>query len=571
MPSSEAQQPLPPVGHDPLVPAIASVCGAVMMTAALGPELVYPLNVEWLMRGDFSVHFFGWHLYRNGPWTLPPGATPHLMWPMGGSVGLTDSIPLAAVPFKLFSPWLPVFFQFIGMWLVLSAALQGAFGALLMQLATPRPVLQWLGALLFVLSPPLILRFGHPALTAHWLLLAALWLVLRPGADQVSPRRAIAWAVLAAATAAVQPYLLPMVLTIAGAASLRQCLAAPRRVLVIALQGVSVLASTWMALWLSGSLMVPGGDGLTIGGFGAYSANLLTFIMPTESQTLFAPGPFRYANPSQYEGYSYLGAGMLFLAVVVVGARLAAPRPRAWWAAMRPHLPLIAGLLFLAAMAVGPVVTAGARTLVTYDAAWWGPLATFRSNGRMIWALHYAIVTALVFAAARFRPRVALVVLGLAVAVQAADVAGMSRDVHSAGDYGFRDPLVSRFWRIVPPHYERLVLVPSNLCDRGGAIDYRPFALVAGRFGLALNAGGASRHDQRRTAAYCGEVQQEVRDGLSAPGTLYVVRADLLPALMAPDAAHPPTCTTVDGFGVCFAPRSQQAWQQAVDAGPPGR
>ena len=557
----------PPVRHDPLVPAIAGVCGAFLMTAALGPELVYPLNVEWLLRGDFSVHFFGWHLYRSGPWTLPLGATPHLMWPMGGSVGLTDSIPLAAVVFKLFSAWLPPLFQFIGMWLVLSAALQGVFGALLMQLATPRPVLQWLGAMLFVLSPPLIIRFGHPALTAHWLLLAALWLALQADADRVSRRRAVAWAALGAVTAAVQPYLLPMVLTIAGAASVRQLLAAPRQVLSIALYGVVALAATWVGLWQSGSLMVPGGDGLTIGGFGAYSANLLTFIMPTESQTLLAPGYFRAATPTQYEGYSYLGAGVLMLCLVVAIARLAAPRPRAWWAAARPHLPLVAGLLFLAAMAVGPVVTAGSRTLLTYDSAWWGPLTTFRSNGRMIWALHYAIVTALAFAAARFTPRAALVVLGLAVAVQAADVAGMSRDVHSAGDYGFRDPLESRFWTVAPPHYERLVLVPSNLCDRNGAVDYRPFALVAGRFGLALNAGGASRHDVRRTAAYCEALQQEIRDGMSTPGTLYVVRADLLPSLVPPDAARRPTCTVVDGFGVCFAPGSERPWQHEVDAG----
>lgn len=556
-----------PVRHDPLVPAVAGVCGAVLMTAALGPALVYPLNVEWLMRGDFSVHFFGWHLYRNGPWTLPLGATPHLMWPMGGSVGLTDSIPLAAVVFKLFAAWLPPVFQFIGMWLVLSAALQGVFGALLLQLATPRPVLQWLGAMLFVLSPPFIIRFGHPALTAHWLLLAALWLSLKSDADRVSRRRAIAWAALAAVTAAVQPYLLPMVLTIAGAASLRQILATPRQLLSIAQHGAAALAAAWVALWQAGSLMVPGADGLTIGGFGAYSANLLTFIMPTESQTLLAPGYFRYASPAQYEGYSYLGAGMLLLAAIVVLRLLAAPRPRVWLAASRPHLPLVVGLLFLAAMAVGPVVTAGSRTLLTYDSAWWGPLATFRSNGRMIWALHYAIVTAVVFAAARFRPRVALVALGVAVAVQAADVAGMSRDLHSAGGYGFRNPLESHFWTVVPPHYERLVLVPSNLCDRNGAVDYRPFALVAGRFGLALNAGSASRHDLRRTAAYCEALRQEIRDGLSAPGTLYVVRADLLPALAPPDAARRPACAAIDGFGVCFAPDSERMWQHEFDAG----
>ena len=210
IPTDEQPQPRA-VRHDPLVPVIAGVCGALVMTAALGPAQVYPLNVEWVMRGDYHVHFFGWHLYRTGPWTLPLGATPNLLWPVGSSVGLTDSIPLAAVFLKLLNPLLPPMFQYLGVWLVLCFALQGVFGALMMQLATPRPLLQWLGAMLFILSPPLIIRFGHPALVAQWVLLAALWLSLKPDADRVSTRRAVAWALLAAATAAIQPYLLLMV------------------------------------------------------------------------------------------------------------------------------------------------------------------------------------------------------------------------------------------------------------------------------------------------------------------------------------------------------------------------
>ena len=293
-------QPAGSARHDPLVPAIAAAIGAVGLTAAFGPALVYPPNVEWLMRGDFPVHFLGWHLYRSGPWTLPPGATPHLMWPVGGSVSLTDSIPLASFVFKLFSPWLPATFQFIGMWLVLSFALQGAFGALLMQLATPRRWLQGLGAMLFVLSPPLIIRFGHPALTAHWLILAALWLALRGDAEHASPRGAVRWMALAAATAAIQPYLLPMVLGIMGAVCLRQLIVTPRRAHLPALHGAAGLAAAWASLWASGSFVVPDADGLAVGGFGAYSANLLTFVMPSQSQTLLSPGYFRQANPLQY-------------------------------------------------------------------------------------------------------------------------------------------------------------------------------------------------------------------------------------------------------------------------------
>ena len=48
-----------------------------------------------------------------------------------------------------------------------------------------------------------------------------------------------------------------------------------------------------MALWQSGSLMVRSEEGLEIAGFGGWSANLLTFIMPLEAGSRFGPGPIR--------------------------------------------------------------------------------------------------------------------------------------------------------------------------------------------------------------------------------------------------------------------------------------
>ena len=98
-----------------------------------------------------------------------------------------------------------------------------------------------------------------------------------------------------------------------GAAYLRQVIANPRRIVTIALSAGLGLAAAWVALWQSGSFMVRSDDGLNIGGFGEWSANLLTFIMPTEPLTLLAPGPIPYARATQYEGYAYLGGGMVLL------------------------------------------------------------------------------------------------------------------------------------------------------------------------------------------------------------------------------------------------------------------
>jgi hypothetical protein len=544
----------------------------IVMTALLGPSVVHPANVDWLMRGDFSLHFLGWHLYRTGPWTLPLGATPLLIWPVGSSVGLTDSIPLASAFFKLFDAWLPPVFQFIGLWLVACVALQGVFGALLTRLATSRVELQVLGGLIFILSPPLIYRFGHAALTAHWLILAALYLSLRDGADVPSRRGALAWALLGAATAAIQPYILLMVVLLMLAAFARQVLASPSQLATIARHAALALAVSWLALWQSGSLMVPGEDGLTMGGFGAYSANLLTFVMPTEGRTLFSPGPVGYASPWQYEGYAYLGAGVLLLCAVVPIVTLWQRVMRAHPASMVPvaprhrlrHVPMVVALAVLALMAFGPAITAGTQTLFTYDGRVWGPLLAFRTNGRMIWPLFYAVVTMPVLAAARFRGRTALVILATAALAQAIDVAAMSRFVGEVRTHGYRNPLNSRFWQAAAPHYRRLVLIPSNLCDRNGFVDYLPFALLAGQHGLAINAGATARYDTRRAAGYCQSLAAETASGLFDADTLYVIRPDMLAGLGIATRERS-ACGIVDGFGVCFARETRDRWRNAVD------
>ena len=549
------------------VPLLAGLLGATGFTACLGPSQVDPTNIDWLMRGDFGLHFLGFHLYRHGPWTLPLGAAPLLIWPVGSSVGLTDAIPVLAFVFKLIDPLLPENFQFIGLWLVLSFALQGLFGALLMRLATPNPVLQLLGAMLLILSPPLIFRIGHAALTAHWLLLASLWLSLRTDADIPSWRLTAAWAAVGFLAAAIQPYLLLMVMLLLLAAHVRQFIAGPKRFMRIALHLLLCCAAAGLALWQSGSLGVTAESGLELGGFGAWSANLVSLISPTEWETVFFPGPFGYQRFEQYEGYAYLGAGTFFLAAIAFISflwQLTIVRGFSWPRGIWRHAPMLAALLFLFAMALGPGITLGPRVLYAYDPAWWGPLRIFRTNGRMIWPVFYAVVVGILFAIGRLSNRRAVALCIIGVALQAVDLAGMAERVRDVGRFGFRDPLRSDFWTVVPPHYKRLVLIPTNLCTRDGFVDFFPFALLAGRFSMPINAGSTARFDWQKTLAYCHELDREIRDGLRSPDSLYIVRVDHLP-LVLPRTGETPMCTVVDRYGVCFAPETYARWRDAYD------
>jgi hypothetical protein len=548
-----------------VVPVVAGVIGATVMTASLGWSVVNPTRYEWLMHGDYGLHFLGWHLYRRGPWTLPVGATPLHVWPIGSSIGLTDSIPIVGIPLKLFDAVLPEVFQYIGLWLVLSVAMQAVFGVLLMRVVTTRVSLQMLGAMLIMLSPPLFYRINHAALTAHWLVLAALWLSLRPDADVASWRLGAWWAAVCGVTAATQPYMLLMVAVLMVAAHARQGLVAPRQIVRAGLNGAMALAASGLALWQSGSLMIRSNEGLEVGGFGVWSTNLLSFIMPTEANTLFFPGLFPYEHREQYEGYAYLGLGMLLLALVALVAAVRAMSRAGWWRGRVRYLPFALALAFLTAMALGPQITAGTHTLLTYDRSWWAPLRVFRTSGRMVWPIYYATVIGVLFVIARrFSNRTALALLTIGLATQAIDLAGMTRYLGDVRAFGFRDPLVNPFWSTVAPRYDGFLLIPSNLCSVDGYIDFNPFLLHAGIERIGVNAGMTARYDVRKARAHCDELRHEVRTGLKSNRALYIVRPDLVAEIQA-SSKDRVICTVIDGHVVCYTRDSLARWPVDFD------
>ncbi len=267
--------------------------GLFAFEASLGIALAHPRYIDWLLYGeDARVHFLGWHMYRHAAWTFPIGQTPSFVYPFGTSVGLTDSIPILAFAFKAIDPLLGGDWQYIGLWLLSCWVLQGVFVALLVSAATSSGVLQALGAALFVMSPPLLLRWGHAALSAHWMLLAALWLYFAPWARESARRSLIAWVALVGLASATHPYLAAMVLSLAGASYMRAVIERPSKWLTNAVLPLGLL-TIWsgFVLWQAGYFVRGSGISGELG-FGDYSMNVLAPLMPGVSSAIFGQGPF---------------------------------------------------------------------------------------------------------------------------------------------------------------------------------------------------------------------------------------------------------------------------------------
>ncbi|MFP2903908.1 DUF6311 domain-containing protein [Pyxidicoccus sp. 3LFB2] len=566
----------PPGRWSGLLPWVGAALGVLWYLLVGGGRTLDPTNLDWLGGGDHAQHVLGWLHVRGTPWGFPLGSTNTLVHPLSVSVGYTDSNPWVSVLLKPFSRWLPQDFQFIGPWLALCFALQGALGVKLMERLTPHATQRLLGACLFVLTPVLLSRSGHDTLCAHWLLLGMLWLHLRPRADTRAAWRDVRGALLLNGLAAgIHPYLVVMVLTLTVA--LLYTLVR-REHLLSARAGGAALAGVLLEVGTLFFLFGYLGGGASLGaelGFGFFSADMLALINPQGWSKLLPTLPH---GPGQYEGFGYLGTGALALAVVLLLSR-----PSSWWPRARETL-MARGPL---ALAVGALTLAAFSTVMTVAGfkvlslrgvtqALLPVLAPFRASGRFIWVLDYAMLTGILGLVTwrwRERPRVATALLLGAVLLQALDTDDLWFRGRFHGEPWPR--LRAPEWAHVDPSYRHIVLFPPAIkgldspCTDPGFPEnaYVRFGDLAYRKGMTTNSAYLARFDAVRLRAVCEALRADVESGRFAEDTLYVVDTKELAAFQRPESGL--ACGVLDGYTVCVATKEGRFREALLRAGAP--
>lgn len=394
-----------------------------------------PLDVtnDAFLRGgyveqDVQQHYAGWLFYRQSPLGLPLGFTSFINWPAGLSVAFTDSIPLFAALFRLLAPLLPATFQYFGWYTLLCFALQGGFAALLTGLFIRSNAAALLAALPFVFSPVLLERaFRHTSLAAHFLILGALYYyVLSHRQNRFAYKGLFA---LNCLTFALHPYFVPMTYAVTFALLVEYAVR-NRRFARPALYLAGSLTATLAVGWLFGVFSGGSGAGGSGISYGHFCMNLNALWNPSSlggRWSLFLPQ--QNQTLGNYDGFNYLGLGLLLGCVGVAGWALTyrkKTRPLTW---CKRHFCLLAVCLCLAAFAVSNVVTANGAILFRL------PLprflvelaTTFRSSGRLFWPVYYLLMLLCVAGLTRMFGRVKgreLSVAALAVlcAVQLADL-----------------------------------------------------------------------------------------------------------------------------------------------------
>jgi hypothetical protein len=532
---------------------VAALFGAAVMLALFGPRPLDPGNQGWLW-GELGVdplqYWLGWTYYRQTPWHWPPGANPEYGLELGSAIYFADPVPLIAMPLKALRELLEVP-QYIGLWLLACAVLQGLIAWRLIGLATRDPLARACGAGLLALQPMLMHRMtGHTPLAGQWLLLLALLLALRP---ERTGREGFTWVALLPVTALVHSYLLVMAGAIWGADWLRRAGIEPGRGgwRGAALEAVAVPGAVLVVLWLIGFFLLHGGHGngpgSDFGTYGTWSFNLLGFLDPDDWSALMPNLP----DTGHWDGLgsSYLGLGGLLLlaAGALAFALRPAPLPRRLW-------PLAAALLVLLCYAVTHRVALGGHVWVLFEPPAWfmRPAAALRNSIRMAWPLAYALMFSAILACVRTwgGRRTGWLLLGL-LALQWVDLQPgiAARGVAAAAaPRPVPERLSNPFWAEAVRRYGRVRCTPAANIGPGwnsvGVLTARTGAVPTDCIYLA-------RVDDAALAALREKVAEVLRSGAYEPDTLYVLRDETSQALA--QASYDPTrdlLREVEGFWV---------------------
>jgi hypothetical protein len=479
---------------------------------------------------DRAQALIGFRYFARDAWRFPVFHVPALRYPEGTTIVFTDSIPLLAAFFKVLFEITGWEVNYLGAWMALCYVLQGVTAALLLDTLGVRgwvPVLS--GVVVALAAPPLVGRFSHGALTGQFFVLYALreYYVLVE-----RPRNALRWVglvVALAATTVVTAYLTAMV----GAIAMATLLESVRRRKLTAGLAATILAAAIScvvgAIYVAG-LIGPSAPSSATGGFGHYSMNLLApFFGDQDSFTQRIFGPVTTdATGGQYEGFAYLGAGVLGL-----GAAACAFWTRDVVAALRRHGVLAAILTGLSFYAVSNVAFVGGSEVYRFSVPTvaTGVTDSFRSSGRFFWPAYYALTLGLIAFTLRRVPRHAGTAIAIAVAMlQLTETRGLRSSVAAAArrvnEPYFVDAMIAERVRAA----DRLFFYPSFECTEDDATwpqraSWRGITLEVMLLASQRAVPSNSMYVNRRQKD-CDRERTAFPPSVLEPGTLYIVRVE---------------------------------------------
>ena len=511
-----------------IISLLGGIIGIIVFLAIYGLAPLNPTNDVFVLSGylekDAAQHYAGWKLFRNSEWAFPLGVGSHIEYPYGNSVSYTDSIPLFAILFKAISSILPETFQYFGIFVLICFMLQGVFSALLVSLFAECKVYCSIGALLFSLAPVMVERaFRHCALTAHFLILAALYYYFNN--RRKSSKSYIPFYIINILAITIHPYFLPFTFAIMFAFAVEDF----------------IIARNWWKPWahilfsIATTLAVGycigafySGEVLGAVGYGYFSMNLNSYINPVSPHfsgennwsTILSD---RLYFGGQNEGFNYLGIGVMAAAALSLIAVILTQFKRTFRFLFN-RFGIIFSTVCLTVFAFSNAIYWDAELLleIPYSEKLQLLFGMFRATGRFGWMLFYLVFLLALYGiySAVKNPKIACAVIVPFVALQVYDLSGTLVEKH---DYFYNfstenrqyKPLEAQhpFWEDAIQNVDGVIEVADvhNPLFGNGMID---LASICGTYGKTMNSCFCARFNYHERYAIAENSENMFEQGM---------------------------------------------------------
>lgn len=486
---------------------------------------------------------------------FPIGEMNTAIYPVGTNVGFFDNAPGMSILLKVFSPLLPEDFQYLGFWLLFCFLMAAHFTIKIFELYNVKTLYIILGTLLIACNPVLVYRGMHPALTAHFLIIASIYLYLKPVTSHTANRVNRQQLLLIVISALINPYLCFMVAGFNVILPLRHYfygrLISLKKALIYPVLSLLSVIVVWAII---GMVKFGGNDDLEVSGsYSLYGFNLNS-LTNSGGFSIYVPKK-PYVTPHQYEGYMYLGLGMMLLVGVTLIYFFTKGRKRVFSKKNKYLLPLlilsIAALLF----AITNVVTYNDEVLFTY----WMPQIilklgdTFRACGRVAWIPYYCALLffILIFCKSKIANWIKLPLLAFVIYLQGHDM----QHLYIRADYPYGEydsPLAENKWNAIIPSFNTMITYPPFNNHLLNPMDYQDLSFLALKNHKPISVGYAGRENPVANREYSTLLEMRLREGSFSDDELYITTPKYLDAFSIPVHNKELAVEYLDGYYVLY-------------------
>ncbi|WP_346832800.1 DUF6311 domain-containing protein [Pseudomonas abietaniphila] len=467
---------------------LAMLIAAVFIYRYFPAGFIAGTSSYWLTEtDDVTQYIAGFNAYFHSPLKFPLLAFDGFNYPAGTRATFVDIIPIYSLLLKLVLPADTAPFNPFGFWVALTFVLQAVAGWWVLRELNVR---SWstliCGTVLMVCFPALLGRLGHISLMSHWILLMAMALYIR--SYRLGRVATVGWCLLLVTGFYVNIYLFVMALVIYLCAVLTSL----KGLKGLNLRAIGRASIPFIALALSIFVLLlpmPMGQVSTEWGFGYYSMNLLAPI--TGGTYVTIPDA---AMPGQYEGFNYLGLGVIISLVYAIYHLR-----QDGWGTLKRHRYLAIFLALFTCYALSNSIYMGTRQIavISYPDFMTTLTSQFRASGRFFWPVGYTLlIFSLLTLYRRFPGKVLIPVMLVLLCIQVGDLKMQRANFKAGLNRPYTPLLTSSAWDAQTGNgVNKLYFYPKFRCGKFDSLTtLMPVMKYAAMHHIKMNTGYIARH-----------------------------------------------------------------------------